>query len=104
MKFYNCHHAAQGGKEGIFSFFISSMINGKASWTSESNGIWFFQRFWIFGSLDDIGTDIGGIFSNNINKCPFLLQSEELYYYNYSSDQWIQSVGDEINVDCSDGN
>ena len=101
MKFYNCHHATQGDLEGIYN--ISSMINEKASWNSESNGVWYGQGFWIFGSLDNIGTDIGGIFSNSTNKCPFLLQSEDLYYYDYR-DQWIQSVADEINVDCSDGN
>ena len=53
---------AQGYFEGIYN--KSSMVNGKPSWTSMSQGIWYVAEhtLWIISTLDYIGTASGYIY------------------------------------------
>ena len=94
--------AAQGSKEGIYH--NSSMVNGKASWTSTSLAIWYDQEFndWSIGFLDDIGENVGGIYSDDSGECPFDLPSEKwVYWYNNG---WTSAETNESKVDCLKGN
>jgi hypothetical protein len=98
----NNAQAAQGSREGIYH--NSSMVNGKPSWTSTSQAIWYDQDYdnWKVGSLDDIGTSMVGMKSDSANGCPFDKGSEEWnYWYN---DVWTSAGPNEIKLDCLKGN
>ena len=93
---------AQYNKEGIYH--NSSMVNGRASWTSTFQAIWYHQvsNLWAIGLLDNIGTSAAGIKSDYSSGCPFDLSSEKWqYWYN---DGWTSAEANEINVDCLKGN
>ena len=87
--------------QGSFSgtYIKSSMVNGKESWTSSNNGIWFALEYWIISDLDYIGTDWAGIYSNFGNRCPFDLSSEH-WRYHHPLNGWIDAAPDNINVEC----
>ena len=53
----------QGTRQGIFQ--SSSPVNGRPSWTSESQAIWYVPSIkeWAIGNLEDIGLRISGITS-----------------------------------------
>ena len=97
---------AQGSKEGIYH--NSSMVNGKASWTSTSQAIWYDQELsnWNIGPLDDIGTKMAEIISDygccHGIKCPFELPSEKWTYLD--NNNWIIAETNEIKVDSGKGN
>ena len=98
----NNAQAAQGSREGIYH--NSSMVNGKPSWTSTFQAIWYDQDYdnWKVGSLDDIRTSTGGMKSDSANGCPFDMASEEWYY-------WYNGVRtnagpNEIKLECLKGN
>ena len=86
---------AQGYYEGIYH--ISSMVNGKASWTSTSQAIWDFQGKWTIGTLDNIGSIVAGIYSDYGSECPFDLPSEKWYY---DDNGWTSAEANEIHVVC----
>ena len=92
---------AQASKEGIY--YNSSIVNGKPSWTSISQAIWYDQQYndWNIGSLDDIGSSTSGIYSDDGNLCPFHLPSE---MWKYSNNGWTSAGVGEINVACLNGN
>ena len=92
--------AAQGSKKGIYH--ISSIVNGKPSWTSTSNAIWYTQGHWLLGPLEFIGQFLGSIYSSFGSQCPYDLPSEMWFYWNGYG--WLSAEADEINVDCSEGN
>ena len=90
----------QGDKKGIYH--KSSLVNGKASWTSSTNAIWYYggdSKIWAIGSLDEIGTTTSGIhsFFDISFQCPFDLPSEG---WKYSNNGWRHAQADEINVVC----
>ena len=93
---------AQGYFEDIYH--NSSMVNGKASWTSTSQAIWYDQEFsnWNIGPLDDIGTKMAGIYTDYGSECPFDLPSEKWNYW-YNS-VWTSAEANEIHVECLKGN
>ena len=100
--------AAQGGREGIYH--NSSMVNGKPSWTSTSQAIWYDQNFndWNIGSLYDIGSSRSGIYSDSGNGCPFDQQTEKWDYYTgdnvtLGDNGWATAGANEIRVDCLNG-
>ena len=90
----------QGDKEGIYH--KSSLVNGKASWTSSSNAIWYYggeYKLWTIGPLDNIGTtnvDIHTFFDITFH-CPFDLPSEA---WKYDNNGWKFAEANEINVVC----
>ena len=93
---------AQGSREGIYH--KSSMVDGKTSWTSASQSIWYDQGWsnWRIGPLADIGTSTSGIKSDDSSECPFDLPSEK-WYYAYDN-AWTSAEANEIKVDCLKGN
>ena len=93
----NAAAMAQGSFSG--TYIKSSMVNGKESWTSSSNGIWFALEYWIISDLDYIGTDWTGIYSIFGNRCPFDLSSEH-WRYHHAVNGWIDAEPNDINVEC----
>ena len=86
--------------EGIYH--NSSMVNGKASWSSTSNAVWYTQGFWNIGYLADIGSSFAEIYSDYGSKCPFDIPSEK-WYYGYNG-VWTSAEANEIKLDCLKGN
>ena len=89
----------QWRRKGIYQ--KSSTINGRESWTSEFDAIWYSQEYWMIGSLNDIGKTIGGFYSFYGNKCPFHIQSD--YWYYSSVDGWTNANATDINIYCLKG-
>ena len=85
--------------EGVYH--NSSKVNGKPSWISTSNAIWFAEGFWLIGYLDGIGQSSGGIYSNYVSQCPFDLSSEK---WHYSDNGWKSAGPNEIKLECLIGN
>ena len=79
------------------------MVNGKPSWTSISQAIWYDQDFenWKVGSLNNIGSSTAGIKSGDGSLCPFHLPSE---MWKYNNNGWTSAGVGEINVACLNGN
>ena len=80
------------------------MVNGKASWTSTSQSIWYDQEFndWNIGPLHNIGTTAAAMYSDYGSECPFDLPSEKWnYWYN---NVWTNAQANEIHVECLKGN
>ena len=92
--------AAVGNMEGVYH--ISSMVNGKESWTSTYKAIWFYQLQWSIGSLEYIGEISDQMYArSNGNQCPFNLLSEKWKYVNNG---WKAASADEIKIQCLRGN
>ena len=80
------------------------MVNGKPSWTSTFQAIWYDELWnsWNVGSLNDIGSSTAEIYSYGVNQCPFDQPSE---MWNYLVDNsWTTAGTNEINVSCLNGN
>ena len=64
--------------EGIYH--ISSMVNGKASWTSTSQAIWYEQEIdnWKIGQLGNIGSSMA-VFRSDHNSalCETLVSNDK---------------------------
>ena len=80
------------------------MVNGKPSWTSKSSAIWYEQQWnnWNVGVLDDVGSTMAGIYSDDGNLCPFDLPSEMWFYWD--GNLWTSAGVGEIIVACMNGN
>ena len=94
---------SHGERVGLYE--KSSQVNGRASWSSTSQAIWFVDSLnrWAIGSLEDIGTTAAGIANNKeVSQCPFDLSSEDWMYYTFS-DGWKSAYANEINLVCIEG-
>ena len=92
---------AQGSMEGIYH--NASMVNGKASWTSTIQAIWYSQGSWYISYLHDIGGDVSAISGDDGNQCPFNVPSEK-WRYVAANGQWTSAGPNEISVQCLTGN
>ena len=92
-------YMAQWIRKGIYH--KSSTINGRETWTSEFNAIWYVPEYWMIGPLNNIGTNIGGIYSIYANTCPFYIQSEKWLYSDINV--WTSAVTNEISISCLNG-
>ena len=87
------------------TYFMSSLVNEYPSWASTFTAIWFVHgnlRIWAIGYLTDVGQYIAGIYSTEVDKCPFEIPSEQWYYYVGFS--WILAGQNDIKVECVAGN
>ena len=101
-------------KEGIYK--LSSRVNGRpswtteshaisfTSWTTESHAIWYMPNYkdWAIGMLDNIGSTMRGITSADNNEVDDPQHMVSWKYYH--GDEWV--VPDEKNdiiVECIDG-
>ena len=83
-------------KPGTYN--LSSTINGKPSWTSESQAIWFIPQWnqWAIGPIGNLGTTFRGMRSSQYNKDP---QNVVFWEYNVKKSDW-SSGGNDIIVEC----
>lgn len=93
--------ASQKIRQGLYE--ISDPINGKQSWTSGSQAIWYNFNNWQIGLLEDIGTDFCGLSAkddyggldddNNVWK-----------YWSSSDDSWLWASGNDVSINCTSKN
>ena len=83
-------------KQGTYD--LSSLINGKLSWTSESQAIWFIPQWnqWAIGSIDSLGTNTSGIRSTQYSNDP---QNVVSWDYSEAESGWW-SADNDILVEC----
>ena len=86
----------QGDKEGIYH--KSSLVNGKASWTSSTNAIWYHgeHKAWAIGSLYKTNIGIHSFFDITF-QCPFDLPGDG---WKYDNNGWRHAYTNEISVVC----
>ena len=80
---------SQNSRQGIFK--PSSTVNGRPSWTSASQAIWYMQnnnKKWHIGALDKIGTTTAGILSEVVDE---LVDPQNVLSWQYWSDKWTST-------------
>ena len=89
----------QGNWQGIYQ--ISDPINGKQSWISGSNAIWYWQGDWLIGSLEDIGTMVGSmsLFDDHGG-----LDNENNVWTYWTGYGWFNAGANEVSIDCTSKN
>ena len=87
-------------KPGTYN--LSSTINGKPSWTSESQAIWFIPQWnqWAIGPIDSLGTTTRGI-RGRIHSSQYGKDPQNVVSWDYSDmySRWW-SANDDIIVEC----
>ena len=89
---------SHGERVGLYE--KSSQVNGRPSWSSTSQAIWFVDSLnrWAIGDLEDIGTITAGIANKKeVSQCPFDLPSED---WMYTNNGWKAANANEINIVC----
>ena len=103
----------EGSRQGTYQ--ISNLVNGKPSWKSPSQGIWYIPLFerWVIGSSAEIGTAATqGIFSEaevKISVRKFALPYDyevscEYYNGNWSNlekEKWLVADKNDLIVNCT---
>ena len=93
--------AEWGDLQGIFQ--LSLTINGRPSWASTSNAIWYNpnDRTWVIGSLENVGTTKFGIssiiFENEVGD------PQNNIDWGYWENRWKKPDVNDIIVECIDG-
>ena len=95
--------AEWGDLQGIFQ--LSLTINGRPSWASTSNAIWYNpnDRTWVIGSLENVGTSksgISGISDNEVDDPQNNIYWQ--YYQRGSGYGWETPDVNDIIVECID--
>ena len=92
--------ASQGRREGTYE--ISNLVNGKPSWVSNTQAIWFVPKHkdWAIGYQSKIGTSIRGISSlgNHRTVDPDNIPGNWWQYY--SGNRWSLSNARDIIIQC----
>ena len=80
------------------TYNLSMIINGKPSWTSEFQAIWFIPQWnqWLIGPIDSLGTTKRGIRSSQYSKDP---QNVVSWDYFDTKSGWLSGAND-ILVEC----
>ena len=84
-------------------------VNGKTSWISTRNNyaLWYnayHNDDWIIGSVDNLGTNTGGILSagiQGISSCPYNVPNDA---WMYSNNGWIIADANDVSIKCLTGN
>ena len=91
-----------GFNEGIYT--ISETINGKPSWISDDQAIWWVPGFnnWAIGSLDFIGSDISTLAGIPSDKNFFGWPYDQKYFWKYwkSGSGFTIPGANDIKVQC----
>ena len=91
---------SQRSMQGIY--LISDQINGKPSWTSVLNAIWYSLSFgWLIGPQYVIGEDLGFIYS--ADDYGGLDDTNNQWNY-YDGSNWVSATPNEININCTSKN
>ena len=89
----------QGNLKGIYQ--ISDPINGKQSWISGLNAIWYQQGDWQIGPTDDIGTTFCSMYASDVNGG---LDDNDNKWVYWSNNGWDWVDGNEVSIDCTSKN
>ena len=94
--------AEQSIRQGTYQ--LSEEINGKPSWKSATQAIWYYPDFkdWAIGSLSDIGTNFRGITSvdyNVENDCPQEVPKDKWKYWDGS--EWQAASSNDVSFQCT---
>ena len=88
-------------REGIYE--ISNFVNGKPSWITDSQAIWYVPKFkdWAIGYKSKIGTTRRGIssFGNQGNMDPDSVPNDQWKYF--KKNHWSKPYSNDINIRCS---
>ena len=83
----------------------SGHVNGKRSWISTDNvtAVWYNPpaNEWIFGTVEDIGKELGLVHSVNNEEniaCPHEVKLDEWKWF--VNDTWYEGESNEIQVNC----
>ena len=90
----------QGNLKGIYQ--ISDPINGKQSWISGLNAIWYQQGNWQIGIPDEIGVSVGGIHASD-DYGGLDDNNNEWSYWNTDTG-WTGAGAIEVSIDCTSKN
>ena len=102
LKLENDAKLHQGSRAGVY-FEMSSNVNGKPSYSMGEYAIWYNSEFnaWLFGSIDDIGSTITGIYA--FDDFGGLTDEKNVWRY-WNGDEWkIASTNDIIVTSCTSG-
>ena len=93
--------AKQRDKQGTYE--LSEAINGKSSWKSATQAIWYYPEYkdWGIGALSDIGTHDRGITSIGDGKydCPQQVPKDHWKYFDGS--EWQQARSYDASFQCT---
>ena len=95
---------SQGKRQGIYQ--KSAEVNGKPSWVSNNQAIWWISQHneWGIGDLTSLGTDIRGITGVTDDKSKSGLPNNQKYTWKYwNGKSFITTPGpNDINIECVD--
>ena len=104
VKLRNGALQAQSSRQGVYE--RSGLVNGKTSWISDSQAIWYVSElnFWCIGTLDVIGTAFCGISSTigineDFSNCFYDVEKQHWEYHAYEGG-WINAGPLDVNVTC----
>ena len=99
--------ANQNGRQGPYQFYKN--INGKPSWKSETNAIWYYPEYkdWMIGPFENIGTDIRGIttwwqIGDEDYDCPQQVPSDKWVYMDVNG-EWQYASSNDVSILCTTG-
>ena len=94
--------AKQSSQQGTYQ--LSEEINGKPSWKSETQAIWYQPKFknWIIGKVSNRGTSIAGIVSVDKTEydCPQQVPKDAWMYAVVDGTQHKASPND-VSIQCT---
>ena len=98
----------QSAKLGIYQ--RAGNVNGQTSWiSSSSRALWDnpASNDWLIGTLNDLGTYLGGISSTGDqgrSSCPYYVPNDAWEYLNYDIGGWINADANDVSIECLTGN
>ena len=94
--------ASQGIRQGTFEL-SSARVNGKPSWISDTQAIWWISQYneWGVGDLGAIGGSIRGLTAVAENK-DFKSLTDEKYVWKYwNKNSFVLPGANDISVQCT---
>ena len=91
--------AHQFNRQGTYQ--LSEEINGKPSWKSGTEAIWYYPDFkeWAIGPLSDIGTSNRGISSKYDGEYDCPQQVPEWSYWDGT--EWQNAGSNDVSLQCT---
>ena len=95
------NNALTAHEEKQDTYQLSSIVNGRPSWISISQAIWYIPQFknWAVGPLESLGTTNRGISSRFYNEAD---DPKNIKYWDYykSGSGWISPEVNDIIIEC----
>ena len=95
------------GYEGTYQKL--GYVNGRTSWNSSTGyAVWHSQNnpYWLFGSMDVLGQDMGLLFAfiDGNSSCFYNISGDQWQYYNYGASAWTYVNDGDVSMQCLSGN